>query len=327
LRILYFELFWMAIALIPMIYFVLTTFRRRSKDLDVLAGKWRGPRVQGLFFLKTAFREIFFFAGFLFLILALLGFYWGFEPVEEENQGLQIAMVLDISRSMQAEDLRPSRLELGAQFLKGLVETMEGQSFSLTLFRGAGVTVVPLTFDALIIDQYLDMASPSFTTAPGTNLADGLRKGWNSLQSGIPQFKVVVLVSDGDNFTGNPGPIIDEIRREEGHLLAINIGTTENVPIPLASGGFLLDQRGREVHVPARPDVLEALVEPGHFWDAAEVRSLPEVVSYLQDLGRPQQRGGVRYRAIPRFQIFLWLALFFFVLEILLRMWKWKKVF
>jgi Ca-activated chloride channel family protein len=156
LNILFPENFWLLLILLPMVYLSITTFRRRQKDLDVLAGRWRGPRMKGLFLLKTVFRELFFLGGVMLLILSLAGFFFGVEPVEEEGKGLQVGFVLDISRSMLTRDLRPSRLTQSTLFMKGLVESLQGHSFSLTIFKGDGVTVVPLTYDGLVLEQYLD---------------------------------------------------------------------------------------------------------------------------------------------------------------------------
>jgi Ca-activated chloride channel family protein len=327
LNILFPENFWLLLILLPMVYLSITTFRRRQKDLDVLAGRWRGPRMKGLFLLKTVFRELFFLGGVMLLILSLAGFFFGVEPVEEEGKGLQVGFVLDISRSMLTRDLRPSRLTQSTLFMKGLVESLQGHSFSLTIFKGDGVTVVPLTYDGLVLEQYLDQVGPSFSTSPGTNIEAGIRAGWRSLQSGIPQFKVLIVVSDGENLSGNVRGIQEEIRVEEGHLLMLSAGTPEGGTIPLADGEFVLDAAGEPVVSRARPEILRSIAGPDRFWDIGEPRTQTAVVEYLKNLDSPELRGGVKYKPIPRFGFFVFGALVLFFMEMIFRVWKWKKVF
>jgi len=161
------------------------------------------------------------------------------QPVFREESALVIA--LDLSQSMHATDIKPSRLERAKLKVLDLIKARKGGQTALIVYAATAFTVTPLTDDDNTIANLVPSLEPELMPAQGSNIASALRLSTELLQqAGITRGDVLVVT---DGIPDSAAGAINELTANGHRLSIMGIGTTEGSPIPL-SGGFLTDSSG-----------------------------------------------------------------------------------
>jgi Ca-activated chloride channel family protein len=186
------------------------------------------------------------------LILALARPQWGASEVDVEQEGIDVIVALDISRSMLAADIQPDRLTRAKAELGDLIESLDGDRVGLVFFAGAAFAQCPLTIDYAAARLFLSQAEPGLIDAQGTDLHAALSTSLELLGENRGSFQVILLVSDGEDFGSGVEPLLDELRRRNVLLYAIGMGSPAGAPIPDfdesgARQGFFRDDQGQVV--------------------------------------------------------------------------------
>ncbi len=174
-------------------------------------------------------------------IIALAGPVWEKlpQPVFREESALVIA--LDLSQSMHATDVKPSRLERAKLKVLDLIKARKGGQTALIVYAATAFTVTPLTDDDNTIVNLVPSLEPELMPAQGSNISSALKLATELLQqSGITRGDVLVVT---DGMPNSAAGAIDELTGNGHRLSIMGVGTTEGSPIPL-SGGFLTDSSG-----------------------------------------------------------------------------------
>ncbi|MGQ9887923.1 MAG: VWA domain-containing protein [Aggregatilineales bacterium] len=251
------------------------------------------------------------------LIIALARPTWGTDVEAIETQGVSVMIVLDVSRSMLARDVLPSRLEHAKLSVLNLIEKLAGSEIGLILFAGQPLIQFPLTTDTRTLGPFVNAASADSISQQGTNLADALLLAVSSFDQKRPTAKNVVVISDGEGHRGNPLDAAAEAAAADIKVHAVGYGDPAGAPIPV------LDSAGRIAGYRTNPDgslVLSRLDEEtlreianraGGLYqradsDNAAISAVAEaVVSERSDaLGRSI----IAVRGVERFSLFLLLA-------------------
>ncbi len=195
------------------------------------------------------------------LVLAALGPRLGFEWVQRKVEGVAIAVVLDVSKSMDAQDVSPSRLERARRELADLVGVMKGDAVGLVLVANGAFVRMPLTIDYGTFLWGLEDTTTATITAQGTSMAGGIEAALKLLGNAPGNGRAILVVSDGEFH--DPDSALDaavaSAREAETPIYALGIGETEGAPIPLAEGGFKKDSAGNMVLSKLDEDKLRAL--------------------------------------------------------------------
>lgn len=323
------EAFFLLMLPVAAAFFHYVTFREGRKDLSRLAGLWREHRLKSIFLLKTFFSAAAFLLSMVFLIFALAGFSWGVSPAEEISSGLDVALTVDVSRSMLAQDLRPNRLQKAVESARFFVEGLPGARFSLTVFRGGAQTLVPLTQDSPILDHFFEELDPDLLTAAGTQMEDGLKLALKTLSLPSARKKVVILISDGENKVGNPLAVAKEAGAKGIPIFTLTLGTEAGAAIPLRDGSFVLDGFGGKVTSQANRRLLEAIAKEseGQSFVYSDRQALLEMQLQLGAFSNSAVQSGVRLEQVSRFRVFLVLSIGFLLIFLALRIVKWKNLF
>jgi Ca-activated chloride channel family protein len=250
--------------------------RRWSPSLGKVArarGRW-APAVLGLAALLAA--------------VGLAGPRSGRSEVKTETRALSLVFAVDISRSMLAEDVAPSRLQRASREARRLIQDLEGDRLGLIAFAGRSYILAPLTVDGGAIRMYLDALDPDLASEGGTSLASVLTQSAQLLAAATEAAdRVLVLFTDGESHDTLPAAVAAaEALKDAGvRLVVVAEGRALPIRIPLRdSAGTLLeykqDEEGNVVRTQRRDDVLRALV------DAAEGTLVPSEL--------PDQAGAVR---------------------------------
>lgn len=256
---------------------------------------------------------------------------WGsrLEPIT--RRGVDVAVVIDTSLSMAAEDLSPNRLARAKHQVDRLLALLAGNRVALVTFAGQPTLACPLTLDHAALRLFLDSVEAESVQVAGTALAEALRTAARALaaeddQLG-PRRRALVLFSDGEDHEGELEQLPLELKQGGIGLYAVGCGTTRGAPIPLrkAAGAaavrYKKDREGRVVTTRLDESVLEslALESGGRYYRSTpggqEVETVAEAIAALD----AREYGSVlRARYEERFQIPLAMAFLALCVETLI---------
>jgi Ca-activated chloride channel family protein len=164
------------------------------------------------------------------------------QPVFRADQALVIA--LDLSRSMDAQDIQPSRLSRAKLKILGILDRREGGQTALLVYTANAFTVTPLTDDTDTIGALVSSLSTDIMPSRGSYPEVGIRKAQSLLEQAGVGFGEVLLITDGGASPASEKAVRD--LRDAGYILSVmGVGTREGAPIPRMSGGFVTDARGQ----------------------------------------------------------------------------------
>lgn len=258
------------------------------------------------------------------LIFALARPVWGTELQPVETQGVSIMFVLDVSKSMDAEDVLPSRLERAKLSLVDLFKQLSGNELGLVLFAGSPIVQFPLTTDTLSASALVKQVSTSSISAQGTNIADAIELSIQSLSAASKGKHIIVLLTDGEGHDGDVDAAVSAAIQAGVTIYTIGYGDTSGALIPVRnSDGSISDKRdetGNQVHSALDEKTLQAIADTtGGIYEhvlpnGEEVQNLIQSVN--QYLPNTLNRG-VQVTEIERFDIFIALAVILLTIEII----------
>jgi Ca-activated chloride channel family protein len=265
----------------------------------------------------------------LLLILALAGFTWGERSVEEDRRGLDIAVAIDVSRSMLASDVPPNRLVRARELLRGLIEELPASRFSVVVFKGTAVRVVPLTEDTIALESFLDVLGVDLLSAPGTDVEAGIQSALDGFPEGTSRHRVIVLFSDGESLTGAAAEAARRAGREGIPIFSVATGTEDGAPVMLANGRLLTDTSDRVVVSRMEPDVLQdiAALSGGEFIRADDPDAFARLTRGIRSHEQRRQAEGFRLVPVRRYGFFLTAALCLLAVYLGIRIVRWRNIF
>ena len=179
-------------------------------------------------------KMILFFLGILFLLLALMRPRWGTKEELIRQEGRDLFIALDVSRSMLAQDVQPNRLEKAKQKIRSLLKKLDCDRVGLILFSGSTFVQCPLTTDYGSFHMFLDQIDAETISSGTTAIDHAIKRALQSFaQSPARKNKLLVLFTDGEDFSQNLSGIKQKARADGLHIFAVGIGTSEGAPIPL----------------------------------------------------------------------------------------------
>ncbi len=172
--------------------------------------------------------------------LAAAGPYWQpQQPKQAQQRGADIAVIVDISPSMAAADISPSRLARAKRELHDFTKLLHGDRIGLVAFSANAYGMVPLTTDYDAFLRFVDLLDPSLTALPGSNLTRALEVAQNLLGDSAQRSRAVVLLSDGEFH--DPDTLAAARRLGNHHipLFVIGVGTDAGSPVPDSDGHYI----------------------------------------------------------------------------------------
>lgn len=207
----------------------------------LVSSKLRTSVLKNASMVRYGFKTLFFFVGFMFLMFALLRPQWDKKEEVVEQEGRDILVALDISRSMLAQDEKPNRLEFAKQKIKKLLYNLSCERVGLILFSGTTVLQCPLTTDYAAFFMFLDQIDAETISSGTTTLDQAIRQAiavYDSMSS--RKTKIVCLFTDGEDFSTNLSGIKEKAAAQGLSIFTIGIGSENGAPIPI------IDQQGKQ---------------------------------------------------------------------------------
>jgi len=199
-------------------------------------------------FIKFILRVTFF----TLLIISLLGPNFGIKEEKVEVVGKDIMIAVDLSESMNANDIQPSRIEKVKFEIKKIVDEFSGDRIGIIMFSGEAFVQCPLTYDKNALNLFVETLNTGLVPNSGTDFGPPLELGLSKLQdenSGDNNFKskIIILFSDGEDFGEDTDQSIEKIKENSLKLFSVGIGTDEGSKILDDFGNFKKDNEGNDV--------------------------------------------------------------------------------
>ena len=257
----------------------------------------------------------------LFSILALAEPKWGVEEQTVHTSGRDILVLLDVSKSMLATDVAPSRLERVKLDIQDMVGVLKGDRIGLIVFAGHPVLKCPLKIDYAFFRRALDRAGVQSVTRGGTLIGDAIRLGIDAFTDQIPNNKTMLLISDGEDQGSYPIEAARQAAERGIRIFTVGVGDRDFGSRIRVDGDFVRDE-GKEVWTKLNPDELRRIAqETAGGYIPAGTRSLDLDRIYRQKISAAG--GGAleetkKTFVESRYQLFLFFGVLFLAAECLM---------
>ncbi len=169
---------------------------------------------------------------------------------EVKREGVEVIIALDVSNSMLAEDIQPSRLERAKQAIAQLVDQLRDDKIGLILFAGDAYTQIPITNDYLSAKMFLESASPDVVSKQGTAIGSAIELGTRSFTPGSDKSRAIIIITDGENHEDDAVSMAKSAAEKDIVIHTIGIGSASGSPVPVTRNGkqdYLKDSDGNTV--------------------------------------------------------------------------------
>lgn len=240
-------------------------------------------------------------------IIALARPQWGVVEEQVFDQSREVLIAVDLSRSMMAEDVKPSRLERSKLLITSLLDRLKGERVGLVLFAGTSFLQSPLSADYEILREFLPALKPEYLPEGGSNYKAMLETSIEAFGTSAADRYLIVL-SDGESTEEGWKDLSVSLRNKGIRVIGLGIGTAQGSFIPDGSGGLIKDERGAVVLSRLNSATLQELAQTtgGAYTDASAWIDLPALLRSTVEAGRTGEFSEKNTaRKIERFQWFL----------------------
>lgn len=238
--------------LLPLIgYFIVHYIRWKQKKRNVFAEEtFQSNLFEKLGFFTKLF-PVLYFVAFLFLIFAMIDLLGGKQEVKSQQKMNNVIFLLDVSNSMNAQDVQPSRLEEAKNIIANSLQKMANDRVGIVVFGGDAYSVMPLTTDYAAAENYISGIETSVMPNQGTDFLKGMQMAVKKFASIPKGARKIVLISDGEDNEGNENAAINLAKKEGISVTTIGVGSEEGAPVPEyyygQLMGYKMDRNGETV--------------------------------------------------------------------------------
>jgi Ca-activated chloride channel family protein len=275
---------------------------------------------------RQKIKAILLILGLVFCFFALLRPQWGFKWQEVKRKGLDIIIALDTSKSMLANDIKPSRLERAKLAIGDFTQTLKGDRIGLIAFAGSAFLECPLTIDYGGFLLSLDSLDVKIIPKGGTSISSAIKEALRSYSASEAKSKVLIIITDGENHEPDPLKLAQEAGKAGVIIHCIGIGTKEGDLIFLEQEPgrkeFLKDEQGNVIKSSLNEELLQkiALASGGTYIRSANTDFGLDLL-YREKLSKMEKReleSKLNKLYEERFQIQLAVGFILILLEVLI---------
>ena len=269
---------------------------------------------------RTWVRLTMFSIGFFFFAIGLSRPQIGAKLKEHETKGAEIMIVLDVSNSMLAEDYSPNRLERAKLAISRLVDKLRDDRIGLIVFAGNSFVQLPITTDYVSAKMFLNTITTESVPIQGTAIGDAINTALRSFSAQSEKSRAIIVITDGENHEDDPVAAAAQAAEMGVRVFTIGVGSPEGKPIPM-DGELLKDKEGNIVVTRLDESVLQEVAKAGGGVYVRAGNSEFGLNPIIDDIRRMEDE---KYSSIvfeefdEQFMYFMGIALFFFVLEMLI---------
>jgi Ca-activated chloride channel family protein len=250
-------------------------------------------------------------------IVALARPQWGVAEEQVFDQSREVLIALDLSKSMLAQDVKPSRLERSKLLISSLLDSLKGERVGLVLFSGTAFLQSPMSGDYEILREFLPALNPDYLPEGGTNYQAMLETSIQAFGTSAAD-RYLIILSDGEANDEEWKGMVDSLKTKGIRVIGLGVGTAQGAFIPEADGSLVKDERGAVVLSRLESSTLQELaqVTGGAYADASGWVDLPALLQQTVEAGRKGQFSEKNTALfIERYQWFLAPSLIFLLIS------------
>ena len=303
-------------------------FWQKAKALRILACNEMLKKINvSVSLKKQIFKALLLIAGFISIVIALTEPKWNPQAQRIKRQGRDVCILLDTSRSMLAEDIKPNRLERSKIAIRDLLETLGGDRIAIVTFAGNSTVKCPLTQDYAFVRMALTDISTESSSRGGTMIGDAIRKATEEVfDKQSREYKDIILITDGEDHDSFPVQAAEKAAANGIRIIAIGLGDEDHgsrIPITGPNGEkTFLKYQGEEIWSKVDGDMLREVVyaadggkylsvEPGTTLDLGQIYE-----SLIASAQKRQLESTTMLKYDEKFQIFVALGLILIICEV-----------
>ena len=247
-------------------------------------------------------------AGLLFAVVTLARPQWGNLEETVFDQSREVLIALDLSASMLADDVKPTRLARAKLLIGNLLDELQGERVGLAVFAGTSFLQVPLSSDYEVLRDILPGLDPSYLPQAGTDYAGMLRVAAEAFGQSSAADRFLIVLSDGEAHDPGWRAALEELKKKQVKIITLGIGTSAGALLPNPQGGVMKDGRGAAVLSRLEPGTLQELAQStgGAYREASNWVDVAALLSETIAQGKTGDFSKTReVRQAERFQWFL----------------------
>ncbi len=256
------------------------------------------------------------------LILMLARPQMGTRISHEKRTGIETIICLDISNSMLAEDVTPSRLDRAKMMVENLVDHFTDDKIGLIVFAGDAFVQLPITSDYVSAKMFLSNIDPSMMATQGTDIARAIEMATHSFTQEKGIGKAIIVITDGEDHEGGAVEAAEAAKKDGMRVYMLGIGSTKGAPIPISgSSDYMTDNTGQTVMSALNEDMCRQIASGGggayiHVENNSNAQDLLD--QELDKLSKKETQSTIYSDYDEQFQAFGILALLLLIIEICL---------
>ena len=240
-----------------------------------------------------------------------------------KRQGVEVMIALDISNSMLAQDVQPSRLQKAKRLVAQLVDKMENDKVGMIVFAGDAFTQLPITSDYISAKMFLESIDPSLISKQGTAIGAAINLASRSFtpQEGVG--RAVIVITDGENHEGGAVEAAQEAAEKGMQVFVLGVGSPDGSPIPAEDGSnnFRRDKDGNVIVTRLNEQMCQEIAKAGNgmYIRVDNTNSAEKVLNNeIAKLSKADVESQVYTEFDEQFQALAWLVLILLVVEMLI---------
>ena len=264
----------------------------------------------------------------MFSALALIGVMlarpqFGSKMETVKRSGVETVIALDISNSMLAEDVTPSRLEKAKKLISRLIDTFNNDKVGLNVFAGEAFTQLPITSDYISAKMFLESINPSLISTQGTDIGAAIRLAMKSFTPNDGVGRAIIVITDGENHEGGAIEAAQEAAEKNMQVFILGIGSPEGSPIPVESGSndFRRDSKGDIIVTKLNEQMCQEIAKAGNgvYIRVDNSNSAEKVLNEeIAKLAKSDVESQIFTEFDEQFQALAWLILILLIIEMLI---------
>ncbi|NOX86341.1 MAG: VWA domain-containing protein [Chlorobi bacterium] len=262
---------------------------------------------------------------YIFLVIGIADPQIGSKLEKVKREGIDIFLVLDVSNSMLAEDIKPNRLERAKMAISNLIDKLEGDRIGIIIFAGRAYKQLPLTTDYSAARLFLSVVDTKIVPTQGTAIGAAIKMATESFDNSQHN-KAIVVITDGENHEDNAVDAAKAAAEKGIKVFTIGMGLPDGAPIPMYNNygtqiGFKKDRQGKTVITKLDESMLRQIAAAGNGSYVRANNTTTGLKKIFNDISKIQKKEietkqFTNYR--HRFQVYLFIAVLLLILEILI---------
>lgn len=260
--------------------------------------------------------------GLAMLIFTLARPQFGTRIDTRKRSGIEAVIALDVSNSMLAEDVSPSRLEKSKFLISSMVDKMSDDKIGLIVYAGDAFTQLPITSDYVSAKMFLESISPDMINTQGTDIRLALDLAMKSFTPNEKVGRAIFLITDGEDNEGGAVEAAQEAAKKGMRVYVLGVGSPQGAPIPVpGSANYRLDNQGNVVVSKLNEAMCREIAKAGngaYIYVDNSSSAQAELARHLEKLSKSELESTIYSEYDEQFQAVALLALLFLVIEVCL---------